>query len=311
MKAAQFSKYGGNEVIEVVETSIPTLKEGQILVQNHAASINAIDWKVRAGFLEKMAPITLPSTLSGDFAGTVIETGEGVSGFKVGDEVYGQALVLNGGSGSMAEQVATNVANTALKPKSVSFEEAAALPLAGVSAVQALEEHIKLKDGQKILVHGGAGGVGHIAIQFAKSFGAYVATTVSTKDIDFAKSLCADEVIDYKTQKFEELLKDFDAVFDTVGGETTDNSFKVLKKGGILVSMLGEPNQELAQQNQVTAFGQGTQADTAHLTHLAELVDQNKIKVHIDKIFPLAEASEAFKYQEEIHPQGKVVVKIC
>lgn len=311
MKAVQISSYGDPSVIQVNEnTPTPTLKPGQILVENSAASINAIDWKISEGYLQKMAPVTLPITLGGDFAGKVTEVGEGVTEFAVGDEVYGQAIILNGGSGSMAEYVAANSANTALKPTTASWEEAGALPLVGVSSLQALEDYMHLQSGQKILIHGGAGGIGHIAIQLAKSLGAYVATTAKTEDIPFVKSLGADEVIDYKTQKFEEILTDYDGVFDTVGGDTTDTSFQVLKKGGVLVSMLGQPKPELAEKYGVTAIGEMTATDTHHLQHLAKLVDANKIKVHIDKTFPLAQVQEAFTYQEKSHPNGKVVLEI-
>lgn len=310
MKSIQYNSYGSPDVLEVnVNTPKPALKSGQILVENKAASINAIDWKVRAGYLQKMMPVKFPVTIGGDFAGKVVEVSGSDTGFAVGDEVYGQAIILNGGSGSMAQFVAANSKNTALKPKSVSFDQAGALPLAGVSAVQGLEEHIKLQKGQKILIHGGAGGIGHMAIQYAKSLGAYVATTVSTKDAEFAVSLGADKVIDYKTQKFEEILKNFDAVFDTVGGETLDKSYGVVKKGGILVSM-GQVNEKLAKEHAISAFGQGTKTDTEHLQHLTQLVESGKIKVHIDKMFPLSEAKEAFTYQETSHPQGKVVVTI-
>ncbi len=311
MKAAQINTYGDYSVLKINEnTPNPSPKQGQVLVEVHAASINAIDWKFRAGYLQKMVSVTLPVTLGGDFAGKVLETGKDVSEFNVGDKVYGQAIILNGGSGSMAELVIANSANTALKPNSVGFVEAGALPLAGISALQALEDHIKLQSGQKILIHGGAGGIGHIAIQLAKSFGAYVATTVSTNDKEFVKGLGSDEVIDYKIQKFENILKDYDAVFDTVGGETTDRSFKILRKGGVIVSMLGQPSQELVGKYKVRAIGQATQTDTSHLRRLAELVDSGKIKVKIDKVFPLDQVKEAFRYQEEMHPKGKVVVKI-
>jgi len=311
MKAAQINSYGEPDVIQINENSPkPSLKQGQLLIEVYAASINAIDWKFRAGYLQKMAPVQLPVTLGGDFAGKVTEIGEGVSNFKIGEEVYGQAIILAGGSGSMAEFVAANSANTARKPQSASYEEASALPLVGVSAIQALENHIKLHSGQKILIHGGAGGIGHIAIQFAKSLGAYVATTVKIEDSDFVKNLGVDEVIDYKTQKFEAILKDYDSVFDTVGGETTDKSFQILKKGGIIVSMLGEPSKELTEKYGVTAIGEMTQTDTAHLDRLTELVESRKIKVHIDKVFPFEQIPEAFSYQEKNHPRGKVVIKI-
>lgn len=311
MRAVQIRAYGGVDVLEINENAPkPSLKQGQVLVEVYAASINPVDWKFRAGYLQKMAPVSLPATLGGDFAGRVV----GVSGdsqqFNVGDEVYGQAIILNGGSGSFAEFVAANGANTALKPKKATFEEAGALPLAGVSALQALEDHIKVQRGQKILIHGGAGGIGHMAVQLAKAFGGYVATTVNTTDVDFAKELGADEVIDYKTQSFEKLLKQYDAVFDTVGGDVTDKSFLVLKREGILVSMTGQPNQKLAEQYAVTAIGQGTSTDSSHLTHLAKLAEAGKINVHVDTVYPLEKVKEAFMYQEEGHPRGKVVLKI-
>lgn len=310
MKAAQYTKYGGPEVIEINKnTSRPSSSKDQVLVEVHAASINPIDYKVREGYFKSM-PIQFPVTIGGNFSGIVTELGEGVTEFKTGDEVYGQALVLNGGSGSLAELAASNVANTALKPKNTNHIEAASLPLVGVSAIQALEEHIKLKSNQKILIHGGAGGIGTMAIQLAKHLGAYVATTVSGDDKEYAEGLGADVAIDYKSEKFEDIVKDYDAVFDNVGGETTERSFKVLKKGGIIVSMVGEPNQELAKQHDVVAIGQMTNSDTNHLVRLTELVEKNIIKPQVDKVFPLEQAQEAFEYAETGHPRGKVVVKI-
>jgi len=169
---------------------------------------------------------------------------------------------------------------------------------------------MQLAAGQKILIHGGAGGIGHLAIQLAKSIGAYVATTVGTDNATFAKELGADEVIDYKKQKFEEMLHDFDAVYDMVGGETTNKSFLVLKKGGILVSMLGQPSEELAKRNGVTVIGQNTKTQTKNLSRVAGLVDGGKMKVNIDKVFPLTEVKEAFTYQKINSPRGKVVIKI-
>jgi alcohol dehydrogenase len=306
MKAAQIKSFGKNDAIEVVtDAPVPTLKAGQVLVNVDAASLNPFDLKLREGLM----PLPLPLTLGGDFVGEISVVGEGVTAFKVGDEVYGAAVIVNGGSGSLAEQVASNTKDTARKPKKATTEEAAALPLVGSSAVQALEEHMKLKADQKVLIHGGAGGIGHIAIQVAKALGAYVATTVSTDDIDFVRNLGADEIIDYKTQKFEEVLKDFDGVYDTVGGETTTKSFNVLKKGGVLVSMLGQPDEELAKQHGVTAIGQMTKTSTEHLTRIAQLVDADKVKVRIAQVFPLEQAKAAFMAQEE-HPQGKIVVTI-
>ncbi len=310
MKAVQINSYGGSEVLELKNISQPHASKGQVLVEVHAASINPFDWKIRAGYLKEMMPLHFPATLGGDFAGVVVKISEDVSDFKVGDEVYGSAIVLNGGSGTFAEFAAANTGNTAHKPKTVNFEQAAALPLVGASAIQALEVYIKLQKGQKILIHGGAGGIGGVAIQLAKSIGAYVVTTVSQDDKEYVRKLGADEVIDYKNEKFEEKLKDLDAVFDNVGGETTDRSFLVLKKGGIIVSMLGQPNPQLAQKHGVTGIGQGTEINTKYLKRLAELVDSGKIKAQVDKVFPLDKVKEAFDYQEKDSPRGKVVLRV-
>lgn len=311
MKAVQLTKYGGPEVLQVTENiAQPTPNKDQVLIEVYAAGLNPFDAAIRSGMLKQMIPLKLPVTFGGDFAGVVKAVGEGVSDYKQGDEVYGSAVVLNGGTGAYAQFTAANAANVSLKPKSASFIEAAALPLAGASAVQALADHLKLASGQKILIHGGAGGVGHMAIQLAKSLGAYVATTVSGDDTEFVKGLGADEVIDYKTQSFETLLKDFDAVFDTVGGAVTEKSFQVLKKGGVLVSMLGQPSAQLAQKYGVTALGQNTKTDAPNLKRLAGLVDSGKIKVHIDREFPLEEVSQAFTHLTTGHPRGKVVLQV-
>ncbi|MBI2049456.1 NADP-dependent oxidoreductase [Candidatus Roizmanbacteria bacterium] len=311
MKAVQINKYGGSGVFELNQNApVPTPTEGQVLIKEYAASINPFDWKVREGFFKNMMPLEFPVVLGGDFSGVITEVGEGVSEFKKGDEVFGSANFANGGSGSLAEYCLARIVNIAKKPKNADFLESGASVLVGVSAVQALEEHINLKAKQKILIHGGAGGIGSIAVQLAKVIGAHAATTVSGNDIEFAKSLGANEVIDYKTQGFEKIVKDFDAVFDTVGGETTNKSFQVLKKGGILVSMLGQPDEKLAGKFGITAIGQNTQTNTRHLNRLAELIDNGAIKIQIDKVFPLEKVKEAFDYLEHGSPRGKIGIKI-
>ena len=317
MKSAQFKRYGGSDVVEISQTtSTPNLAAGNVLVEIKAAGINPIDWKIREGYMQQMIPIQFPSTLGMDFSGVIKQVGEGVtsSDFKQGDEVYGQAGVTNGGSGAFAELALANVDHVAHKPKRLNHLEAAALPLVGVSAWQALVENIGLSKDQKILIHGGAGGIGSISIQLAKKLGAYIATTVSTNDKQFVDKLGADEIIDYKTQAFEELIHDYDAAYDTVGGETYTKSFRVLKKdSGIIVSMLEQPNSELMQHFGVKAIFQFTQVNRERLTKLAELVDQKNninIDIHIDKTFSLDETRNALDYQKDVHPRGKIVLAI-
>jgi NADPH:quinone reductase-like Zn-dependent oxidoreductase len=315
MKAAQIRSYGDSEVVEIKQSaSSPNdPSEGKVLVSVKAAGVNPSDWKLREGFFKQMVPLQFPATLGMDFSGVIEKVGVGVaSDLKQGDEVYGQSGVFAGGSGAFAEMALANADKIAHKPKTLSHAQAAGLPLVGVSAWQALVETIGLSKGQKILIHGGAGGIGSIAIQLAKHLGAYVATTASTNDIQFVKEeLGADEAIDYKTQTFEDVLShDFDAVFDTVGGETYTRSFKVLKRGGggIIVSMLEQPVQELMDQFGVKAVFLFSQANRERLTKLAEWVDQNNIRVNVERTFPLDEARIALDYQRDVHPRGKIVL---
>jgi len=311
MKAAQINKYGGPDVLEVYQNAPePILKPGQVLVDVYASSINPFDNVILAGYMEKIMPLKFPTTMGGDFSGVISKVSDDETEYKVGNKVYGQAIVFNGGSGSFAEQVASNTKNLALKPKNIDFEEAASLPLVGSSAIQALEDSIKLKVGNKILIHGAAGGIGSIAVQIAKSIGAYVAVTVSEKDKEFAKQLGADEIIDYKNQKFEEILKGYDAVYDTIGGETLNKSFLILKKGGILTSMKGQPNPELATKFGVTGIAINTQTNGERLKRLTQLVESEIVKPRVDKVFSLDQIKEAFVYKQSAHPQGKVVIKI-
>jgi alcohol dehydrogenase len=313
MKAAQMKGYGSSdEVIEINENA-PAPNDpsaGKVLAKVKAAGINPVDWKIREGYMQQMMPLQFPSPLGMDFSGVIEKVGQGISEFRQGDEVYGQASIMSGGSGAFAEMALANADSIAHKPKSLSHQEAAGLPLVGVSAWLGLVETISLQKSQKILIHGGAGGIGSVAIQLAKHLGAYVATTVSTNDKQFAKELGADEIIDYKTQTFEELIRDYDAAFDTVGGETYGKSFKVLKRGGIIVSMLEQPNQELMKQFGVKAIFQFTPVNRDRLTKLAQWVDQNNIRVNVDKTFPLEEAGKALDYQRDVHPRGKVVLAI-
>ena len=315
MKSIQINRYGGSDVIEVKNSaSAPNLSSGKILVNVKAAGVNPADWKIREGYFQQMAPLQFPSTLGADFSGIIKQLGEGASnsGLKQGDEVYGQAsVVFSGGSGAFAELALVEKDRIAHKPKTLNHIEAAGLPTVGVSAWQGIIENIGLSRDQKILIHGGAGVIGSIAIQLAKRLGAYVATTASTNDEQFVQELGANQVIDYETENFEDILHDYDAVFDTVGGDTYKRSFKVLKKGsGMITSMLEQPNSELMNRYGVKALVQFTQANRQLLTKLAEWVDQNNIKVNIDKTFSIDEAADALDYQRDIHPRGKVVITV-
>jgi alcohol dehydrogenase len=320
MKAAQIKTYGDSEVVEI-NPNAPSLNdpsEAMVLVTVKAAGVNPSDWKLREGFFKQMVPLQFPAILGSDFSGVIEKVGDRVSSptsisdLKQGDEVYGHAGAFAGGSGAFAEMALAKADTIAHKPRTLTHEQAAGLPLVGVSAWQALVETMRLTNGQKILIHGGAGGIGSISIQLAKHLGAYVATTVSTNDIQFVKEeLGADEAIDYKTQKFEDVLPhDFDAVFDTVGGETYTRSFKVLKRGGggIIVSMLEQPVQELMDQFGVKAVFVFSQGNRERLTKLAEWVDQNNIRVNVERTFPLDEARAALDYQIDVHPRGKIVL---
>lgn len=311
MKSAQIKKYGGSEVVEITSATKPNVSIGKVLVVVKAAGVNPVDWKIREGYFQEMIPLQFPSTLGMDFSGVIEQTGGGVSSdFKRGNEVYGQAAVVRGGSGAFAEMALTDQESIAQKPTSLSHVESAGLPLVGVSAWQALLEKIKLSKDQKILIHGGAGGIGSFAIQLAKHLGAYVTTTVSTNDRQFVQELGADKIIDYTAESFENILHDYDAVFDTVGGETYRRSFKVLKKAGTIVSMLEQPNSELMNQHGVTAVFLFTQVNRERLTKLAQWVDQNNIRINVEKTFSLDEAAKALDYQKNVHPRGKVVLTV-
>lgn len=309
MKAAQLTEYGGKDSIQISEVPRPKPASGQILVKVNAFSVNPFDYTVREGIYKEFIPLILPATLGGDLAGTVEEIGEDVTGFEVGQEVYGMAGATSG-NGSFAEYAPVSVKQLAPKPKTTDFISAAALPLASLSAYQGIIEHIGLKAGQKILIHGGAGGIGSQAIQIAKNIGAYVATTVNTPDLEYVKDLGADEVIDYTNQDFSTILSDYDAVFDTVGGETNKKSYKALKKDGNFVSMVVDFDEKLVRETGINYIHQNTIATAENLTKIAELVDAGKLIVNIDKVFTFDQPAEALEYLKTGHPRGKVVVQV-
>lgn len=310
MKAAQISQYGDPSVVIINEIDTPIPAPGQVLVEVHASSLNPFDTTVRAGFMKNAIPLEFPVTLGGDIAGVVTEVGEDVSGFAVGDRVYGQANVVAGNSGAFAEYAATKSGQIAKAPQNLDFKQAASLPLVGVSALQALVDHIDIQPDQKIFIHGGAGGIGTIAIQIAKSIGAYVATTATGDNIQAVKELGADEVIDYKVDNFWGVLHDFDAAFDTVGGDDFNRSLDVLKRGGVAVSMIAQADQSKTDEHGITAITQATKVTTEALDKLRKLIESGVISPQVGRVFKLDDIQEAFKARETGSVRGKVVLEI-
>lgn len=309
MRAAQLIKYGDKDALQfTADAPQPPVEPGEVLVKVHAAGVNPFDLKLREGLMQQVVPMTFPATLGGDFAGIVSELGEGVTAFQVGQEVYGQANAVHG-NGSFSDFTPVPVEAVALKPTKIDFVEAAAVPLTASSAYQGLVDTLRLAKGQRILIHGGGGGIGSFAIQLAKHLGASVATTATGDGIEYARQLGADEVIDYKTQRFETVFHDFDAVFDTVGGQTYMDSFAILKPGGQIASMLEQPHHELMQKHQVTAHYISTRVTARQLNDIATLIDQGALQVHVDKLFPLEKAAEALEAMHGPH-QGRIVIKV-
>jgi len=311
MKAARINDYGHADAIQVTEIDTPKPAADQVLIEVHAASLNPWDTIVREGYLRDVMPLEFPLTLGGDMAGVVVEVGSEVTNFKPGDRVYGSVNNGADASGAFAEYAVGKTEYLAPTLQTIDFKTAAASVLTGCSAIQALQEHLQLRAGQKVLIHGGAGGIGTIAIQLAKHLGAYVATTATGEGLDYVKELGADEVIDYKTQRFEELIRDFDAVYDTIGGETYKRSFQVLKPGGKIVSMKEmQPDEDLVKQYNVESIGQQTHTTSKLLSILTGLIDDGIVKIHVDKAFPLDQVSEAFQALEGGGVKGKVVLAI-
>jgi NADPH:quinone reductase-like Zn-dependent oxidoreductase len=303
------NQFGKNIFINK-KTIGPVSSTNRLLVEVYSAGINTHDLKIRNGLLQQVIPLRFPIILGIDFAGVVVHPGEGVQGFKAGDEVYGQSSLLNGWGGSYAEFISVDAQSLALKPRNMNYLEAAALPLPGLTAYRALIEHLQLKSGQKILIHGGAGNVGSIAIQLAKHLGAFVATTASGKNHRYLKNLGADVVIDYKKQFFEQMLQHYDAVLDTVGGETYTRSFKVLKKGGMIVSLLEKPIPNQMEELKLNAVYQTLQTSHHRLNEVAKLAEQGVIQIKIKKKFTIDRVAEALEYKQNKHPQGKIVLQI-
>jgi NADPH:quinone reductase-like Zn-dependent oxidoreductase len=311
MKAVRVHNFGGPEVLRFEDAPRPTPGSGEVLIKVHAASVNAIDWKARAGYLKDYIPLPLPFIPGWDVSGVIEAVGSGVTKFKKGDEVYARPNITHDGYGGYAEYAVAKETETALKPKSIDHVQATTIPVVAVTAWRALFDTAGLDKGQKVLIHGAAGGVGSFAVQLAKWKGAHVIGTASAANHAFLRELGADEVIDYQKTRFEDAVHDVDVVLDTIGGETQNRSWKVLKKGGILVSIVGQPSTEEAAEHGVRSAGIAAQADTSVLSEIAKLIDSGKLKPIVETVLPLSEARKAQELNENGHARGKIVLKVA
>jgi NADPH:quinone reductase-like Zn-dependent oxidoreductase len=307
IRKVRIHRFGGPEVLQIdeVEPSLPDA--AQVRVGVKAASINPVDFKIRKGGYPAVKEDRLPYTLGRDVAGIVEMRGAQATRFKVGDEVLGMVGIDGGG---YAEKTVLDQQALALKPPLLDFPHAAAIPLAGTTAWQGLIRHGQLKSGQSVLIHGGSGGVGHFAVQFAKAQGARVLTTVSPANVEFARGLGADVVIDYETQRFEDHARDLDMVLDLIDGETRERSWKLLKRGGVLVSTLSEPSQETAARHGVRALRYTVEASGNDLAAIIDLVASGKVKPHVQRTFRLEEAAQALAAVEHGGTVGKIVLSL-
>ena len=306
MKAAVFHEYEGP--VEIAEVAKPELQDSSVLVEVYAASLNPIDNILRAGYLRQMLELTFPHVKGYDVSGTVVEIGKNVKSVKIGDEVFARPNQMD--AGSVAEFARIQEDELAIKPSNMTHEQAASVPLAGLTAWQALVTKGKIKRGSNVLIHAGSGGVGTLAIQIAKHFGAFVATTTSGKNAGLVKELGADLIINYTTQNFEDELSDYDLVIDTIGGETLARSFKVLKKGGTMVSVKSQDNDNLAEKYGVHFEWFFMSPDGKMLSELAKLISQGTVKTVIDSIFRMNQAAEAFDKLATGRAKGKIVIAV-
>ena len=307
MKAVQINSFGDRSVLELNDIEIPTPAANEVLIKVKSAAVNPVDWKIREGYLQPMLNHTLPLTLGWDVSGEVVAIGDQVSHLKVGDAVYSRPEISK--NGSYAEYMTATADEVAIKPDSLTWQEAAGVPLTALTAWQALYGLTKLEAGERVLIHAGSGAVGQFAIQLAKLRGAYVYTTTSAKNTGLVQSLGADQAIDYHQEDFSE-LKDIDVVFDTIGGETLANSWKTLRKGGRLVSISENPDEATAAEHGVSAFFCFVQPNREQLDQLSELANAGKLKVNIDSEFGLDEVAKAHERSESGRAQGKIIINV-
>lgn len=304
MKAIRIHAFGGPEVLKYEDVPEPKPGPGEIRIRVIAAGVNPMDWIVRRGGMN----LPLPMIMGIDVAGVVDALGSGVEAFQTGEGVFAKVSL---GQGGYAEYTVTNASQAAIKPKSIGFLEAAAIPTAGLTAWQSLFDIAGLDKGQSVLIHGAAGGVGSFAVQFAKWKGARVIGTASSSNAEFLKSIGADVVIDYKTQRFEDVAHNVDVVLDTIGGDTFDRSWGVLKPGGFLVTTVANVSEGAAEAHGVRAKRIVSQADGRELAQIAAVIDEGHIKPIVTTVLPLSEARKAQEMSESRHTRGKIVLRVA
>ncbi|KGX93800.1 NADPH:quinone reductase [Pontibacillus halophilus JSM 076056 = DSM 19796] len=310
MNAVVIEQYGGTEVLKGKEVPTPEIERNQVLVEVYATSINPIDWKVREGYLQEMLKWDFPIILGWDVAGIITEVGEDVEGYKPGDRVFARPATTN--QGTYAEYVPVDESLLAPLPDGVKFSEAASVPLAGLTAWQCLFDSLNIQEGDHVLIHAGSGGVGSFAIQFAKEAGAYVSSTASGSNEELLKSLGVDQFINYKDENFEDVVKDVDAVLDTLGGDVQAGSLRTLKQGGKLVSIVGVDHEELAKERGVHAEAYWLEPDGEQLAAIGSLLEQKKVKPIVGHVFEFNEqgVKEAHELSATHHARGKIVIQM-
>ena len=309
MKAVRVHEYGGPEVLKYENAPRPRPVAGEVLVRIHAAGVNPVDWKVRAGHYKDVIAYPMPMIPGWDVSGVVEATGPNVTRLKKGDEVYGQPDVVR--NGTYAEFAVVPESELALKPTSIDHVHAASVPIAALTAWQGLFDVGGLRTGEKVLIHGAAGGIGSFAVQLARWKGALITATASGRNQEFLRNLGADQAIDYEKTRFDRLVCDVDVVFDTIGGDTLKHSWKVLKKGGILVSTVETPSAEEAAAHGVRAAMVSMQVDPDQLAEIAKLVDSGMLRPIVEAVFPLKEARHAQELSQTGHARGKIVLKVA
>lgn len=305
MKAVKIDEYGDESVVNYTDVKSPVPNADEVLVKVHAAAVNPVDWKIREGFVS-MFGLEPPFILGCEIAGTVEETGGDVKKFKPNDAVIGYIGAHIGGYAKYAIIKANEISH---KPESLDFDNAAAVPVGALTAWQAMFDLANLQSGQKILITGASGGVGSMAVQLAKAKGAHVTGTASGKNEEFVKNLGADEFVDYTKQKFEEIVKDVDVVFDTVGSDTLERAFQTLKKGGFLVTAVEPPSEEKANQFGIKVAMVRVQPNAQQLAEISLLIDEGKLKTHVETVLPLAEVKKALELSKSGRTRGKIILQ--